>query len=45
MLFICMLLVYSYYLGARRRQWMPFCPPFVTAGERFIKIRVVAQLN
>ena len=37
MLFKSMLLVYLYCLGARRRQWMPFGPPFATTGELFIK--------
>ncbi len=34
---ISILLVYLYCLGARRRQWIPFRPPFATAGERFIE--------
>jgi hypothetical protein len=32
-----MLLVYSYCLGARRQQWMPFWPPFATVGEQFVE--------
>ena len=32
-----MLLVYLYCLGARRWWWMLFRPPFLTAGQRFIK--------
>ncbi len=24
-------------MGARCQQWMPFRPPFLTAGEQFIK--------
>ncbi len=45
-----MILVYSYCLGARRKQWMPFQPPFLTAGEQFIKntsshrIKLIKQL-
>jgi hypothetical protein len=34
-LFISILLTYSSYTGARRQRWMPFWPPFLTAGERF----------
>jgi hypothetical protein len=34
-MFISMLLTYSYCLGARRRWWMPFRAPFLTACERF----------
>ena len=34
---ISILLVYLYCLGARRRQWMPFRPPFAMAGEQFIE--------
>ena len=33
-MYISMLLTYSYCLGAHRRQWMPFRPPFLTACER-----------
>jgi hypothetical protein len=37
-MFISMLSTYySYYMGARRRLWMPFWPPFSTACERFVK--------
>jgi hypothetical protein len=36
-LFITMLLVYSYCLGTRRQRWMPFWPPFLAAGERFVE--------
>ena len=32
-----MLLVYLYCLGTRRWQWMPYQPPFLTAGKGFIK--------
>jgi hypothetical protein len=34
---ISMLLTYSYNMGARRRLWMPFWPPFSTACKRFGK--------
>jgi hypothetical protein len=27
-------------LGARRQQWMPFRPPFLSAGERFVKSKM-----
>ncbi len=37
MLFNSMLFIYSYCLGTRCWQWMPFWPPFLTAGEQFIK--------
>ena len=36
-MFISMLLVYLYCLGARRQQLMPFWPPFAMAGERLVK--------
>jgi hypothetical protein len=36
-MFISMLLTYSYNMGARRRLWMPFWPPFSTACERFVE--------
>jgi len=36
-MFISMLLTYSYYMGARRRWWMPFRTPFATAGERVVE--------
>ena len=34
-MFISMLSTYLYNMGARRRLWMPFWPPFLTACERF----------
>jgi hypothetical protein len=34
-MFINMLSTYSYNMGARRRLWMPFWPPFSAACERF----------
>jgi hypothetical protein len=33
-MFISMLFTYSYCLGAHRRQWMPFRPPFLTECKR-----------
>ena len=36
-MFISMLWTYSYNMGARRRLWMPFWPPFSTVCERFVK--------
>jgi hypothetical protein len=36
-MFISMLSTYSYNMGARRRLWMPFWPPFSTACERFVE--------
>jgi hypothetical protein len=36
-MFISMLSTYLYNMGARRRLWMPFWPPFSTACERFVK--------
>jgi hypothetical protein len=36
-MFISMLSTYSYYMGTRRRLWMPFWPPFLTACERFVE--------
>ncbi len=45
-----MLLVYLCCLGARRQWWMPFWPPFLTAGKRLIKntsshrIKLIKQL-
>ena len=36
-MFISMLLTYSYYMGARRRWWMPFWTSLATAGEWFVE--------
>jgi len=36
-MFISMLFTYSYYMGARRRWWVPFRTPFTTVGERFVE--------
>ena len=36
-MFISVLSTYSYNMGARRRLWMPFWPPFSKACERFVK--------
>jgi hypothetical protein len=38
-----MLLVYSYCSGTRRQQWMPFWPPFLTAGKQFVKNRISSK--
>ena len=36
-MFISMLLTYLYNMGTRRRSWMPFRPPFVTACKRLVE--------
>jgi hypothetical protein len=40
-----MLSAYSYYMGARRRLWMPFWPPFLTACERFVENTSSSRIN
>jgi hypothetical protein len=42
---ISMFLVYSYCLGVRRRKWMPFRPPFATAGERFVENTISSRIK
>ncbi len=32
-------------MGTRRQKWMPFRPPFLTAGERFVKNTSNIELN
>jgi hypothetical protein len=32
-------------MGARRQQWMPFWPPFMTAGKRFVENTSSIELN
>jgi hypothetical protein len=44
-LFISMFLVYLYCLGARRRQWMPFRPPFVMAGEQLVENKMSCRIK
>jgi len=44
-LFISMLLVYSYSLGARRQQWMPFRPPFATAGKQLVENKMSCRIQ
>jgi hypothetical protein len=39
------LLTNSYYMGTRRRQWMPIWQPFLTAGERFVKNRSTCRIK
>jgi hypothetical protein len=38
-----MLLAYSNYMDACRRQWMPFQQPFSMAGERFVENRRICN--
>ena len=40
-----MLFVYSYCLGARRQQLMPFRPPFLAAGERFVENKMSCRIR
>jgi hypothetical protein len=44
-MFISMLLTYSYCLGARRRWWMPFPAPFLTACKRFAENTSSSRIN
>jgi hypothetical protein len=44
-MFISILLTYSYCLGTRRRWWMPFRPPFLTACERFAENTSSSTIN
>ena len=44
-MFISILLTYLYCLGAHRRLWMPFRPPFLTACERFAKNTSSRRIN
>ena len=44
-LFISMLLVYSYYFGTRRRQWMLFRPPFMAMGERLVENKISCRIK
>jgi hypothetical protein len=44
-MFISMLSTYSYCLGARRRWWMPFRAPFLTACERFAENTSSSRIN
>jgi hypothetical protein len=32
-------------MGARHQQWMPFRPPFLTAGERFVKNTSISRIK
>ncbi len=32
-------------MGARRQQWMPFQPPFSTAGEQFVKNTISSKIK
>ena len=45
MLFISMLFIYPYCLGVRPRQWMPFRPPFATAGKRLVNNKMSCRIK
>jgi hypothetical protein len=32
-------------MGACRQQWMPFRPPFLTAGEQFVKNTISSKIK
>jgi hypothetical protein len=44
-LFITMLFIYSYCLGAHRQQWMPFRPPFLATGERLVENKMSCRIT
>jgi len=44
-MFISMLFTYLHCLGARRRWWMPFWSPFLTACEQFAKNTSSSRIN
>ena len=44
-MFISMLWTYSYCFSARRRWWMPFRPPFLTACKQFTENTSSSRIN